>query len=46
MENALKNSPKEAEQIKRFFETRKEDILATIKERKVFTFLKEKANIA
>lgn len=46
MDNALKNSPKEAEQIKRFFETRKEDILATIKERKVFTFLKEKANIA
>ena len=34
------------EQIKKFFETRKEDILATIKERKVFTFLKEKANIA
>ena len=46
MDNALKNSPKEAEQIKKFFETRKEDILATIKERKVFTFLKEKANIA
>ena len=46
MDNALKNAPKEAEQIKKFFETRKEDILATIKERKVFTFLKEKANIA
>lgn len=46
MDNAVKNSPKEAEQIKKFFETRKEDILATIKERKVFTFLKEKANIA
>ena len=46
MDNAMKNSPKEAEQIKKFFETRKEDILATIKERKVFTFLKEKANIA
>lgn len=46
MDNALKTSPKEAEQIKKFFETRKEDILATIKERKVFTFLKEKANIA
>ncbi len=46
MDNAVKTSPKEAEQIKKFFETRKEDILATIKERKVFTFLKEKANIA
>ena len=43
LKNALTASPKEEKQIKEFFETRKDDILATIKERKVFTFLKEKA---
>ena len=45
LDKALATNTKDAQRVKAFFEQRKEDILGSISERKVFDFLKAKANI-
>lgn len=45
MEKALASQPKDSANIKKFFNERKDEVMATINERKVFDFLKANAKV-